>query len=136
MIREIVKDIIFLQQKATAAEKSDKAIANDLKDTLAAHADSCVGLAANMIGFAKAIIVFKHGKDTVVMYNPEILSATNPYETEEGCLSLSGKRPCTRYETIEVKYRDETFRPKKKKFKGFPAEIIQHEMDHLKGTLI
>ena len=136
MIRDIVKDIIFLQQKAAPAEKSDKAIAQDLKDTLAAHADSCVGLAANMIGFAKAIIVFKQGKDAVIMYNPEILSAAGPYETEEGCLSLSGKRPCTRYETIEVKYRDETFRPKKKKYKGFTAEIIQHEMDHLKGTLI
>ncbi len=136
MIREIVKDIIFLQQKAAPAEKTDKAIAQDLKDTLAAHADHCVGMAANMIGFAKAIIVFKQGKESVIMYNPEILSAAGPYETEEGCLSLSGKRPCTRYETIEVKYRDETFHPKKKKFKAFTAEIIQHEIDHLNGTLI
>lgn len=136
MIREIVKDIIFLQQKAQVAEKTDHSIATDLKDTLIAHADSCVGLAANMIGFTKAIIVFKDGKDAVIMYNPKILSAVNPYHTEEGCLSLPGKRPCLRYEHIEVKYRDETFHVKKKKFNRFTAEIIQHEIDHLKGILI
>lgn len=136
MIRDIVKDIIFLQQKAAPAEKSDKAIAEDLKETLEAHSDTCVGLAANMIGFAKAIIAIRNGNATVVMYNPILLSSEKSYETEEGCLSLTGKRPCVRYEIIEVKYRDEAFRPKKKKFKGFTAEIIQHEMDHLQGILI
>lgn len=136
MIRDIVKDIIFLQQKATPAEKADRPIAEDLKDTLEAHSDTCVGLAANMIGVAKAIIAIRNGKDILIMYNPQLLSTASPYETEEGCLSLSGKRPCTRYEIIEVKYRDEQFRPKKKKFKAFTAEIIQHEMDHLQGILI
>ena len=136
MKKEIVKDIIFLQQKAEKAVKEDKSVAEDLADTLHAHADTCVGMAANMIGCAKAIIAFRQGKDIVIMYNPEILSAEKPYETEEGCLSLTGQRKTTRYEMIEVKYRDNTFRPKKKKFKGFTAQIIQHEMDHLEGTLI
>ena len=136
MIRPIVKDIIFLQQKAAAAEKADKSIADDLKDTLEAHSDTCVGLAANMIGFAKAIIAIRNGHATLVMYNPVLLSSSGSYEMEEGCLSLTGKRPCMRYEVIEVKYRDEAFRPEKKKFKGFTAEIIQHEMDHLQGILI
>lgn len=136
MKRDIVKDIIFLQQKAAPAAREDKAIAEDLKDTLAAHRDTCAGLAANMIGFAKAIIAFRQGKDIVIMYNPERLSAAHPYEAEEGCLSLSGERKTTRYEEIEIKYRDELFRVKKKKFKGFVAEVIQHEMDHLEGKLI
>ena len=136
MKKEIVKDIIFLQQKAAKAVKEDKPVAEDLADTLLAHADTCVGMAANMIGCAKAIIAFRQGKDIVIMYNPEILSAEKPYETEEGCLSLTGRRKTTRYEMIEVKYRDNTFRPKKKKFKGFTAQIIQHEMDHLEGKLI
>ena len=114
----------------------DKAIAEDLKDTLAAHRDTCAGLAANMIGFAKAIIAFRQGKDIVIMYNPERLSAARPYEAEEGCLSLSGERKTTRYEEIEIKYRDQLFRMKKKRFKGFVAEVIQHEMDHLEGKLI
>lgn len=136
MKRDIVKDIIFLQQKAAPAAREDKAIGEDLKDTLSAHSDTCAGLAANMIGFAKAIIAFRQGKDIVVMYNPELLSARRPYEAEEGCLSLSGTRKTTRYEEIEVKYRDSLFRVKKKKFKGFVAEVIQHEMDHLEGKLI
>lgn len=126
MKRDIVKDIIFLQQKAAPATFEDKAIAEDLKDTLA----------ANMIGFAKAIIAFRQGKDIVIMYNPERLSAARPYEAEEGCLSLSGERKTTRYEEIEIKYRDQLFRMKKKRFKGFVAEVIQHEMDHLEGKLI
>ena len=136
MKKEIVKDIIFLQQKALPATKEDKGIAEDLRDTLIAHADTCVGLAANMIGFAKAIIAFRDKKEIVVMYNPEILSASSPYEAEEGCLSLTGTRKTTRYEVIEVKYRDSAFRPKKKKYKAFTAQIIQHEMDHLAGKLI
>lgn len=136
MKRDIVKDIIFLQQKAAPATFEDKAIAEDLKDTLAAHRDTCAGLAANMIGFAKAIIAFRQGKDIVIMYNPERLSSARPYEAEEGCLSLSGERKTTRYEEIEIKYRDQLFRMKKKRFKGFVAEVIQHEMDHLEGKLI
>ena len=89
-----------------------------------------------MIGFAKAIIAFRQGKDIFIMYNPERLSAARPYEAEEGCLSLSGQRKTTRYEEIEIKYRDQLFRMKKKRFKGFVAEVIQHEMDHLEGKLI
>ncbi len=136
MKKEIVKDIIFLQQKAQPATKDDRAIADDLADTLRAHADTCVGMAANMIGCAKAIIAFRDRQEIVVMYNPEILSAASPYEAEEGCLSLTGTRKTTRYELIEVKYRDAAFRVKKKKYKGFAAQIIQHEVDHLGGKLI
>ncbi len=136
MKKEIVKDIIFLMQKAAPATKEDFPIAEDLRDTLIAHADTCVGMAANMIGCAKAIIAFRDKKEITVMYNPELLSAAAPYEAEEGCLSLTGTRKTTRYDRIEVKYRDAAFRVKKKKYQGFTAQIIQHEMDHLQGKLI
>ena len=137
MVREIIRDIIFLQQKAVPAVKEDAAVAQDLKDTLEAHLDHYVGHAANMIGVNKAIIVFREGNHTVVMYNPEIVKhSPKAYDTEEGCLSLSGVRPCKRYETLEVTYRDAQFKKKKKTFQGFTAEIIQHELDHLQGILI
>ena len=136
MKRDIVKDIIFLQQKAAPATFEDKAIAEDLKDTLAAHRDTCAGLAANMIGFTKAIIAFRQGKDIVIMYNPERLSAARPYEAEEGCLSLPGlytmvKRP----ESIKIQAYNEKGRPFTLEASGFLARVILHEYDHLNGLL-
>lgn len=137
MKREIVRDIIFLQRHAEAATPDDAAVAVDLKDTLEAHLETCAGLAANMIGSTKAIIAFRHDKKTIIMYNPEIVKTSkNTYETEEGCRSLTGTRPCTRFETIEVQYEDVHFKKKRKKFTGFTAEVIQHEVDHLHGILI
>lgn len=137
MIRPIVKDILFLQRKAEKASRKDAADGRDLCDTLAAHSEDCVGLAANMIGSTKAIIAIKDGNKTILMYNPVIVKASSyTYETEEGCLSLSGRRPCKRYDWIEVRYEDVSFHKKKNRFQGFTAEIIQHEMDHLEGILI
>lgn len=137
MIRPIVKDILFLQRKAEKASRKDAQAGQDLLDTLAAHSDTCVGLAANMICSTKAIIAIKDGSRSILMYNP-VLVKTSPsaYDAEEGCLSLSGHRPCRRYDWIEVRYEDEDFHKKKKRFDGWTAEIIQHEMDHLQGILI
>lgn len=137
MIRSIVKDILFLQRRAEKASPKDAADGRDLCDTLAAHSEDCVGLAANMTGSTKAIIAVKDGNRILLMYNPVIVKASpSTYETEEGCLSLSGRRPCTRHDWIEVRYEDENFHKKKKRFQGWTAEIIQHEMDHLEGILI
>ena len=121
MIRQIVKDVLFLEQKSEPATKEDKSIVTDLIDTLKANLDSCVGLAANMI---------------VPMVNPVILKKEKPYKAEESCLSLEGARPTTRYETIEVKYLDANFKEKTQVFNGFVAQIIQHEMDHFEGIII
>jgi peptide deformylase len=137
MIRPIVKDILFLQRKAEQAGRKDAAAGRDLLDTLAAHSEDCVGLAANMIGSTKAIIAVSDNGRLLLMYNPEVTKASpSTYDTEEGCLSLSGRRPCRRYDWIEVRYEDENFHKKKKRFSGFTAEIVQHEMDHLAGILI
>ena len=136
MIRPIMRDIFFLQQKSEKATKQDTQVIVDLLDTLAANRDRCVGMAANMIGVKKRIIVVNMGMINVAMVNPEIVSKSNPYETEEGCLSLVGVRKTTRYEDIEVKYLDQNFVPKKQKFSGWIAQIIQHEIDHCNGILI
>lgn len=137
MIRPIVKDILFLQRKAEKAGRKDAAAGRDLYDTLNAHSEDCVGMAANMIGSTKAIIAVSDNGHLLLMYNPEITKASpSTYETEEGCLSLSGRRPCRRHDWVEVRYEDENFHKKKKRFQGFTAEIVQHEMDHLAGILI
>lgn len=136
MLQPIMKDILFLSQKAEPATNKDKAVIQDLKDTLAAHAQECVGMAANMIGVNKAIIIVALNKSQLIMVNPVIVKKVKPYETEEGCLSLTGKRPCKRYEEIEVAYQDEKFRKKYEKFTGWTAQIIQHECAHLQGEII
>lgn len=136
MIRQIVRDTFFLAQKSEPATGKDKQIAVDLLDTLEANSDRCVGMAANMIGFNKRVIVFNMGKQNIVMFNPVIIKKEQPYETEEGCLSLNGVRPTVRYENIEVEYQDMKLRKQKGTFSGFTAQIIQHECDHLEGIII
>ena len=136
MIREIMHDEFFLQQKSLPATPLDKPVAIDLLDTLKAHRDECVGMAANMIGVAKCIIVVNLGLMDLVMFNPKITKQKGPYETSEGCLSLSGERKTTRYKEIEVEFQDMDFKNQTLKFTGFPAQIIQHEVDHLAGKLI
>ncbi|WP_298731365.1 peptide deformylase [uncultured Subdoligranulum sp.] len=136
MIREICKDVIFLAQKAEPATPEDLPVAADLLETLTYHKDGCVGMAANMIGVNKRIIAFDNEGEYMVMFNPEILRKTGPYETEEGCLSLTGVRPTKRWKTIKVKWQNEKFQQRIKNFTGWTAEIIQHEIDHCEGILI
>ena len=137
MIRNIVKDIEFLKIKSLDASKDDLNIANDLIDTLTFNRHRCVGMAANMIGFSKRIIIFEDiDKRLVVMFNPIILKCSDEYHTEEGCLSLEGVRPTKRYKSIKVQYFDMDFKIKIKTFKDFQAQIIQHEIDHLNGIII
>ena len=136
MVKEIVKDVMFLSQKAEQATKEDKYIANDLLDTLKANKDRCVGLAANMIGYNKAIICVSGGLYDFIMINPIITNKTGEYQTQEGCLSLIGERKCTRYKEIEVDYLDMNFNKQHGKYTGFVAEIIQHEIDHTNGIII
>lgn len=137
MEKQIVRDILFLEQKSELATREDAQVITDLVDTLKANLDRCVGLAANMIGVKKRILVFTIGGGLIVpMVNPVILKKENRYETEESCLSLDGFRKTTRYETIEVEYLDANFEKKKQVFTGFPAQIIQHEMDHFEGIII
>ncbi len=136
MIKPIIRDVIFLAQKSVPATPDDLSVAGDLRDTLTANADRCVGMAANMIGAAKRIIIFDNDGEYVVMFNPEILQFSAPYETEEGCLSLDGVRKTKRYKTIKVKYQNEAFQTRIKNFTGWTAQIIQHELDHLDGILI
>lgn len=136
MVKTIIHDILFLQQKALPATPADRQTAVDLLDTLKAHREECVGLAANMIGVPKEIIVVNLGMLDIVMFNPVITKQKNPYEAEEGCLSLTGKRKTTRYQKIELAFQDLDFKKQKKSFTGFAAEIIQHEIDHLHGILI
>ena len=135
MIKPIVKDILFLGQKSEEATKNDMVIIDDLIDTLRANLENCVGLAGNMIGAKKRILVFTVGKLIVPMINPVILKKEKLYETEESCLSLIGFRKTKRYEMIEVEYLDRNFKKQKQVFTGFTAQIIQHEMDHLNGIL-
>ena len=136
MIRPIIRDVIFLAQKSVPAGPEDLPVAEDLRDTLTANADRCVGMAANMIGVSKRIIIFDNDGVPAVMFNPEILKFSAPYETEEGCLSLDGVRKTKRYKTIKVKYQNEAFQTRIKNFTGWTAQIIQHELDHLEGILI
>ena len=136
MVKEIVKDVMFLSQKAEKATEKDKYIANDLLDTLKANRYRCVGLAANMIGYNKAIICVSGGLYDFVMINPVITSRSGEYETEEGCLSLIGERKCKRYKEIEVDYLDINFNKQHGKYTEFVAEIIQHEIDHTNGIII
>ena len=137
MVRELMHDPIFLARKSAPAEKGDLETARDLLDTLAAHRDSCVGMAANMIGVCKRIIVFDNEGTPMLMLNPEIVRASEEYETEEGCLSLlGGPRKTKRYRKIKVKYQTEKFETRLKSFSGWTAQIIQHEIDHCNGILI
>ena len=136
MIRPVVKDVLFLGQKSEPATKDDISIIDDLMDTLEANLEHCVGMAANMIGVKKRIIVFTIGDFIVPMVNPIIVSKEKFYETEESCLSLSGFRKTKRYETIEVEYLDRDFKKHKDTFTGFTAQIIQHEIDHCNGIII
>ena len=136
MIRPIVKDIMFLGHKSEPATKDDMQIAKDLQDTLAAHRDGCVGMAANMIGYKKRIIIMSMGFMDVVMFNPEIIKKSGTYETEEGCLSLTGTRKTTRYQKITVKYQDMNFQSHTQEYSGWIAQIIQHECDHMEGVII
>jgi peptide deformylase len=136
MVKQIVRDELFLAQKSVPATKADAQIITDLTDTLQANEKNCVGMAANMIGIQKRIIVFSVGVAIVPMVNPVITKKIKPYETEEGCLSLSGVRKTTRFETIEVEYEDKDFKKQKQTFHGWIAQIIQHEVDHLEGKII
>ena len=136
MIKPIVKDVFFLGQKSDPATKQDLSVGQDLQDTLVANQDRCVGMAANMIGVRKRIIIVNIGFMNLVMYNPVILKKDTPYETEEGCLSLEGVRKTTRYQNIEVEYLDSSWKKYRQKFSGWTAQIILHEMDHLEGVII
>ena len=136
MIKPIVKYIVFLSQKSEPATKEDIAVIDDLTDTLRANLEYCVGMAANMIGVKKRILVFTIGDIIIPMINPVILNKENGYETEECCLSLSGFRKTIRYEKIEVEYLDRNFKKQRQIFKGFTAQIIQHEIDHFEGIII
>ena len=136
MVKPIVRDMFFLGQKSEAATAADAQVAIDLKDTLEAHRAGCVGMAANMIGYKKRTIIVSMGMVDIVMNNPVIISKAGEYETEEGCLSLEGTRKTTRYKDIEVEDEDTSFKKQKQKFTGFPAQIVQHEIDHLEGIII
>jgi peptide deformylase len=136
MIREIMRDTAFLAQKAAPATPADLPVAQDLLDTLAAHGDGCVGMAANMIGAGKRIIAFDHEGSHMLMFNPEIVKKSDPYETEEGCLSLTGTRKTKRWRSVKVQYQNERFQTRFKTFTGWTAQIIQHEIDHCNGIII
>ena len=137
MIKELIHDPIMLARKSEVATKEDLQVAQDLLDTLTAHKDGCVGMAANMIGVHKRIIAFDNDGTYMVMFNPEIIKKSGAYDTEEGCLSLlGGPRKCKRYQTIKVQWQTAEFQTRIKNFTGFPAQIIQHEVDHCDGVLI
>ena len=136
MIRPIIHDPLFLAQKSAPAAETDRQVITDLVDTLRAGLDRCVGMAANMIGEKKRVIAFCSGPMQMVMVNPEIVAKSDEYETEEGCLSLSGVRKAKRYQKITVRYQDQDFRQRTGVFEGFTAQIIQHEIDHCNGILI
>ena len=136
MVREICKDEAFLAQKAEPATVDDLVVAQDLLETLAAHKDGCVGMAANMIGVNKRIIAFDNEGEYMVMFNPVIVKQSGIYEAEEGCLSLTGTRKTKRFQTIKVQWQNEKFQTRLKTFTGWTAEIIQHEIDHCEGIII
>ena len=136
MVREICKDEVFLAQKAEPATPADLEVAADLLETLKAHKDSCVGMAANMIGVNKRIIAFDNEGTYMVLFNPEILKKSGPCQAQEGCLSLTGLRPAKRWQSIKVRYQNEKFQERLKTFTGWTAQIIQHEIDHCEGVII
>lgn len=137
MVKEVIHDPVFLALKSEPATAEDLQVARDLLDTLAANKDACVGMAANMIGVLKRIIVFDNDGEYMTMFNPQIIKASDPYDASEGCLSLlGGPRPCKRYQTIKVQWQNEKFQTRMKTFTGWPAQIIQHEIDHCNGILI
>ena len=136
MIKEIMRDVFFLSQKSESATKADMQVAVDLLDTLNANHDRCVGMAANMIGVKKRIIVVNTGLFNMIMNNPVIVRKSGEYETEEGCLSLEGVRKTKRYQEIEVEYFDMNWKKQRQKYTGWTAQIIQHECDHLEGIII
>ena len=136
MIKPIVKDIFFLRRKAETATREDIQVGIDLQDTLRANREACVGMAANMIGVNKRVIIVNMGFVDVVMFNPVLIKKDTPYETEEGCLSLVGVRKTTRYQNIEVEYFDKNWNKKRIKLSGWEAQICQHELDHLEGIII
>ena len=136
MVREIMRDETFLAQKAEPATQADLSTAQDLLETLESHKDGCVGMAANMIGVNKRIIAFDNEGKYTVMFNPEIIKRSGPYETEEGCLSLTGIRKAKRWQSIKVQYQNEQFQIRFKTFSGWTAQIIQHEVDHCEGIII
>ena len=137
MVKEIVHDPILLGMESAPATKEDLQVARDLLDTLVANKDTCVGMAANMIGVLKRIIVFDNEGTYMTMFNPEIVKLSGPYDTQESCLSLlGGPRPCKRYQTIKVQWQNEQFQTRIKTFTGWSAQIIQHEIDHCNGILI
>lgn len=137
MVKEIVHDPILLGMESAPATKEDLQVSRDLLDTLVANKDTCVGMAANMIGVHKRIIVFDNEGTYMTMFNPEIVKLSGPYDTQESCLSLlGGPRPCKRYQTIKVQWQNEQFQTRIKTFTGWSAQIIQHEIDHCNGILI
>ena len=136
MIRDICRDESFLAQKSVPATPADLPVAEDLLETLEYHQAGCVGMAANMIGVNKRIIAFDNEGRHMVMFNPEIIQRTGPYQTEEGCLSLTGVRPAKRWKSIKVRWQNEKFQQRIKKFTGWTAQIIQHEIDHCDGIII
>ena len=136
MVRPIMKDPIFLSRKSEPATAADVPVARDLEDTLAFHKEGCVGMAANMIGISKRIIIFDCEGTPMVMFNPEIMKASEEYEAEEGCLSLPGTRKTRRFRKIKVRYQNEAMQVRIKSFEGWTAQIIQHEIDHCNGILI
>lgn len=137
MVKELMHDPIFLALKSEAATMEDLQIAQDLLDSLIANKEACVGMAANMIGVLKRIIVFDNEGTYMTMFNPQIIKSSGPYDAEEGCLSLlGGPRPCKRFQTIKVQWQNEKFQTRIKTFTGWPAQIIQHEVDHCNGILI
>ena len=136
MIRDICKDKVFLAQKAEPATPDDVQVAADLLETLEHHKAGCVGMAANMIGINKRIIAFDNEGSYMVMFNPEIVKKSEPYDAEEGCLSLTGVRPAKRWKTIKVRWQNEKFQERVKTFTGWTAQIIQHEIDHCEGIII
>ena len=136
MVQPIMRDPVFLAQPSAPATAADLPAAADLLETLMAHRDGCVGMAANMIGLHKRIIAFEDGDGYTLMFNPEIVKRSDPYQTEEACLSLEGVRPAKRYRSIKVQYQNDRFQTRYKTYTGWTAQIIQHEIDHCNGILI
>ncbi len=136
MVRPIVRDPVFLAQKSLPAGPEDLELARDLRDTLEAHREECVGMAANMIGVLLRVIVFDGGAGAEVMFNPEIVKCSGPYKTEEGCLSLEGVRPTRRWRSVKIRYQNENMQTRIRTYEGWTAQIIQHELDHCSGILI
>lgn len=136
MIKPIIKDEQLLNKKAQLATAADCYLAADLADTLKAYQDECVGMAANMIGVNKAVIIASLGPVNIVMFNPQIVAKSQPYNTMEGCLSLTGKRPAKRFKQITVKFRNQQWQEQTLTLRDFAAEIVQHELDHCQGIII